>query len=106
MTTGLPKFKVRALEKVRELLEEVFTFKDVCYLRELIPFEDGHYRAVFDPAFFVLAAGQVEPSKSQWNTLKKKLKRRDEKVFVFKEHGEIVEGDARLYYLDFGFFAE
>jgi hypothetical protein len=72
----------------------------------LVEYPDGHYRALFDPALFVLPAGQSAPSKSQWNNLKKRMKRHEPLVFVFKEHGEATGGDgSQCYYVDFGFFA-
>ncbi len=73
-------------------------------LISLDEYPDGHYRAWFLPTYFVLADGVTEPSKSQWNTLKKKLKRHDARAFVFKAYGEEVRDDQMLYYLDFGFF--
>ncbi|MFC1960520.1 hypothetical protein ACFLYO_07410 [Chloroflexota bacterium] len=76
------------------------------YLRDLIAYDDGHYRAIFDPAYFVLAEGRTEPSKSQWNTLKKKMKRHHRGVFVFKQHGTTEYADAPHYTIDFGFFAD
>ena len=51
----------------------------------------------------------TEPSKSQWSTLKKQLKRRDHQIFVFKEYGTVpcnAETDATCLYLDFGFFLD
>lgn len=73
------------------------------HLLRLIPHDDGYYRALFAPAYFILSEGQTEPSKSQWNTLKKKLKRLDKQAFVFKEHGETQHEGEQAYYLDFGF---
>lgn len=75
------------------------------YFVELLDYEDGHYRVLFDPGYFVLQEGQAEPTKSQWNSLKKKLKRHDQQAFVFKAHGT-VGGPEPRYYLDFGFLAE
>ena len=78
---------------------------EVSHFVELLQYEDGHYRALFDPRYFVLREGQTEPTKSQWNSLKKKLKRHDSTVFVFKEHGEVGTQE-KQYYLDFGFLPE
>lgn len=76
------------------------------YLRELVEYPDGHYRALFEAAYFVLPGGQSAPSKSQWNNLKKRMKRHEPLVFVFKEHGEVADKDGRqCCYVDFGFFA-
>ena len=79
-------------------------------LLQLIEFDDHHFRAVFDLEHFQLAPDQPMPSKSQWNTLKKRLKRRDRSIFIFREYGRIdCETDGRALaaktclYIDFGF---
>ena len=106
----LPKFKPRHLDAVSSFVSDVLVNKqqgpDTC-LRELITYQDGHYRAIFDLTYFQLGGGRVAPSKSQWSSLKKKLKRHDPRLFVFKECGVLtsVKGEARGY-LDFGFFAD
>src|SRR5690606_28569636 len=105
----LPNFKPRRYEHVKSLMERIFTNERVSeetQFVDLIEYDDGHYRALFNPAYFVLVEGTIEPSKSQWNTLKKHAKRFDEKLFIFKEHGETKCSDAACYYLDFGFFAD
>lgn len=101
----LPRFKVLPREVVLKVISPVLTQGLTSALRDLIEYPDGHYRVIFDPAYFVLQVGQSEPSKSQWNTLKKKLKRHDPRVFVFKEHDAITHDGQRCYFLDFGFFA-
>ncbi|MFN8371761.1 MAG: hypothetical protein U0694_02645 [Anaerolineae bacterium] len=104
----LPEFRAHRREDVLNFVQNVLTndaqlkHHDVL---ELIEHKDGHYRVIFNPAYFILPEGQTEPSKSQWATLKKKFKRRDPNVFVFKEHGETKTAGTRSYYLDFGFFA-
>lgn len=113
MSKDLPKFKPRRYEAVQSFASEILTPPHETparsCLRRLIEYPDGHYRAVFDPGFFNLEAGQSAPSKSQWNTLKKKMKRHDPLVFIFKDHGETdcetgSAADNRCFYLDFGFF--
>ncbi len=69
---------------------------------DLVEYDDGHYRVLFKPDYFVLSAEQTEPTKSQWNSLKKKLKRHEATVFVFKEYGKVGTKDLQ-YYLDIGF---
>jgi len=106
----LPSFRPRPLEAVQDFIAEVLTNPHVApetCLRELIPFKAGHSRALFAPAYFVLSPGTGAPSKSQWSGLKKKLKRHNPAVFVFKECGSIRNraGEACLY-IDFGFFAD
>lgn len=104
----LPAFKAHPRDQVMELVYRVLmldSHSDHSYLHELVTYEDGHYRVLFDPAYFVLQPDQHEPSKSQWSSLKKKFKRHDPQVFVFKEHGEVKAGGKTYAYLDFGFFA-
>lgn len=76
---------------------------DSTHLVRIESFDEGYFRAVFDKHYFILPEGITTPSKSQWNTLKKRAKRMDSQVFVLKEHGETEDG---LYYLDFGFFKD
>ena len=77
---------------------------------QVITYDDNHFRAIFRKDYFALAEGQTEPSRSQWNTLKKHMKRLDNDVFVFKNYGEapcganVREPGATCYYVDFGFF--
>jgi hypothetical protein len=108
----LPTFKPRAEAYVRDYLNRVFINPQVSqdsHLREFITYPDGHYRAVFMPSYFVLAASTRVPTKSQWNTLKKRFKRLNSGVFVFKEHGTIrchpTDNAEDCLYIDFGFFA-
>lgn len=106
----LPKFKPRHLDAVAGFISEVLVNRhqgpDTC-LRELITYKDGHYRAVFDLAYFQPGAEPGAPSKSQWSSLKKKLKRHDPRLFVFKECGVVTAKDGVVRgYIDFGFFAE
>jgi len=102
--SDLPQFdRSRHPDAARAFAREVLSRGDNTFLRDLIVYDDGHFRAVFDPAYFILPADQAEPSKSQWNTLKKRFKRLDRRVFVFKVHGRDADGHG-LYWLDFGFF--
>jgi len=105
----LPAFKERPRDQVMALVHRVLmldSHSDHSYLHELTAYNDGHYRVLFDPAYFVLQPGQAEPSKSQWSSLKKKFKRHDPSVFVFKEHGSQTIKGKTYAYLDFGFFAQ
>lgn len=107
----LPAFTQRPLERVQRFAELVLTNEyqtpPQAHLRQLIAYPDGHYRAVFEHGYFILVEGQTEPSKSQWNSLKKKFKRHEPLAFIFKEHGETTcgEAEARCLYIDFGFLA-
>jgi hypothetical protein len=108
MTSELPRFAKRRPDIVENWMRMALTnprTANTSALRALIPHEDGHFRAIFSPAYFALAEGATEPTKSQWNTLKKHLKRIEPRLFIFKEHGAVeYEGELCLY-LDFGFFA-
>jgi hypothetical protein len=103
----LPPFKKRnrddVLAYIKDMLVNERSGQEA--LIDLIDYQDGHYRAVFDPRYFTLQEGQTEPTKSQWNSLKKKLKRHESTVFVFKDHGE-VGTESKRYYLDFGFLPD
>jgi hypothetical protein len=75
--------------------------EDNTHLVRIEAFDAGYFRAVFEKSYFILPEGVSVPSKSQWNTLKKRAKRIDNLVFILKEYGETQDG---FYYLDFGFF--
>ena len=103
----LPRFKAHKYADVVQLMKAVFTHQNEpehTYFVQLITEEDGHYRAVFRLSYF----STQTPSKSQWNSLKKKLKRHHPAIFVFKDYGTLpCQGDADTCgYLDFGFFAD
>lgn len=104
----LPTFATRDYEKVLQLMTDILTppHLDESTLIQLTSFNDGHFRAIFNPNYFVLADNRDIPSKSQWNTLKKKLKRHDKRIFVFKKHGiiEHQKDGSQQFYVDFGFF--
>ncbi len=104
----LPRFAPRQYEHVLSLMGHVLT-REHPYLVDLIAYPDGHYRAVFDAAYFRLEEGQTQPSRSQWSTFKKHLKRHDPLLFVFKETGEAdcaASASGRCYTVDFGFFVD
>ncbi|HLA45770.1 MAG TPA: hypothetical protein VJZ27_20145 [Aggregatilineales bacterium] len=109
----LPDFVPRSFDQVQVFIERVLTgheTPDETCLVNLIVYDDFHFRALFQKRYF----NADPPSKSQWNTLKKKLKRFDRQVFVFKDHGEagcesgeapVSSPEQSCYYLDFGFLA-
>ena len=108
--TNIPRFRKRRRDAVEDYARRVFTKPGSdaeTLLRRLDSFDDGHWRAVFDTSYFTVAAEQSEPSKSQWNTLKKRMKRMDVSVFIYKEHGTADctdDGNSGCGYVDFGFF--
>jgi Uma2 family endonuclease len=94
----LPEFDNRPPSYATNYIQTVLAGQ----LKQLVSYDDGHFRAYFNPDYFTGA----DPSKSQWNTLKKRMKRINPQVFVFKNHGESTgEEGERLLYVDFGFFA-
>lgn len=104
----LPRFRARDPELVKPFVAHILTNKDdprSAFVR-LIEHPDHSFRAVFAARFFVLNPGETTPSKSQWNNLKKKLKRAAPDVFIFKDHGSIdcAPGTPGCYYLDFAYF--
>jgi hypothetical protein len=105
----LPEFRRFSHNYVIALATQIMTHPnqpDHSYFRRLVEYEDGHYAAVFGLEYF---GASETPTKSQWNSLKKKFKRHDKRIFVFKEH--TLEGcgspddDARCGAVEFGFFA-
>ncbi len=105
MSYDLPEFEKRPKSRVLPLVNQAFGIENVV---RLDVHNDGHYRLILKPTVCTLAEGATEPSKSQWATLKKRLKRRDRKVFMFKDYGvmnlEQGSNTMKYYYLEFGFF--
>lgn len=104
----LPEFKKVKKSFVTQFINGALVGAGGASLVSLEEFDDNHYRVIFKLSYFQLAEGTDSPSKSQWNTLKKKIKRRDRAVFIFREYGQIECGDAvakteKCLYLDFGF---
>ncbi|MFO7320350.1 MAG: hypothetical protein DIU68_001340 [Chloroflexota bacterium] len=108
----LPAFQRRRFDQVHKYISRVLTNPrqaSTTRLVKLLTYDDGHYRAIFRGDYFVLQEGATGPTKSQWSTLKKHMKRIAPEVFIFKEHGEIPCGpevrdpSVRCYYIDFGF---
>jgi hypothetical protein len=109
--SDLPRFRKMRQDQVMAYISRVLTSDTSVksHLRKLMPHAAGYYRAVFSAEYFALTEGHAEPTKSQWSTLKKRMKRHNRTVFVFKEYGEIdcpESAERRCYYIDFGFFAE
>lgn len=100
----LPEFDPKAA-KQKAISFATSVFGDA--LQRVTIADDGACRAIFKTGYFVLQGDNTEPSKSQWSTLKKKLKRHNKGVFVFKETGTTPcteNSDTECYYVDFGFF--
>ena len=107
MRGELPAFRKVKKSYAAAFINGVLSSPRGASLLRLIEFDDHHFRAVFKASYFQLAEGASAPSKSQWNTLRKKIKRRNRRVFVYRESGAIACDDAPeggCLYLDFGFF--
>ena len=104
MDYDLPEFDIKAAKRyavpfAKKIFGEL--------LKQLIVEEDGHCRAIFDKTYFVLHEDATEPTKSQWSSLKKKMKRHNHKIFLFKQTGETTcneDADESCYFIDFGYF--
>ncbi len=86
---------------VRDILHDPQS-QDADFVVALLFQKGNAFRVIFDVAYFSKGDAAPNPTRSQWNTLKKKFKRRHQHVFVFKEHGTTADGN---YFLDFGFMA-
>ncbi len=109
----LPQFRRVKRAYAASIVHSVLSGARGPALLKLTEYEDGHFRAMFAASYFQLAEGRDGPSKSQWNTLKKKLKRRNRSIFVFRDHGDIDcgkvgigQGGAACLFLDFGFMVD
>ena len=110
MRDELPPFRKVKRRYAAAILHSALSGPRGAALLQLLEFEDHHFRAIFDISYFQLAEGKTMPSKSQWNSLKKRLKRRDRSIFIFRRYGRI-DCDAggktlsanTCLYIDFGF---
>lgn len=108
----LPEFRKVKHSYVTQLINGIFIGAGGASFVKLETFDDNHFRVIFRLSYFQLAEGNDMPSKSQWNTLKKRIKRRNHSIFVFREYGEIDckpsqksedKTSETCLYLDFGF---
>jgi hypothetical protein len=107
-SNDLPEFEAQSPGRVKHYVKDIFGSS----LLDVIEYEDGHYRAVFKSTYFTLHDDATEATKSQWNTLKKRMKRHNKEIFIFKEYGEVdcdmlygdQQRDYSCLYMDFGFF--
>ncbi len=110
MHSELPDFRRVSKTYAATFINSVLSGAGGASLLRLIEFEDHHFRAIFKVSYFQLAEAAGSPSKSQWNTLKKKMKRRNRSVFIYRQYGQIAcdesergESKPACLYLDFGF---
>jgi len=111
----LPEFQNRKMHIVLPYMTRLLGMSGGSAIVKLINYDDKSFRVIFKSTFFQLQEGETKPTKSQWSTLKKRMKRHDQSVFVFKKHGEIdcseagdSVSDTRDYdclFIDFGFLA-
>ena len=113
MNNELPPFRRVKRAYASSIVHSVLAGPGGPALLQLREYDDGHFRAVFSISYFQLTAERTRPSKSQWNTLKKRLKRRDRTIFVFRKYGEIdcpraaqARRNDTCLYLDFGFLPD
>ena len=110
MHSDLPEFRKVKRRYAASIFHSALSGPQGSALLQLLEFDDHHFRAVFDLSYFQLVEGNTMPSKSQWNSLKKRLKRRDRTIFIFRQYGPIdckaqgktLSADICLY-IDFGF---
>lgn len=106
---ALPEFRKTKYEYAMKFVNSVFMGAGGASLVRLETFEDNHFRAIFRPSYFQTSEDTTIPSKSQWNTLKKKMKRRNHAIFIFRKYGTINCGGSKpsatetCLYMDFAF---
>ena len=112
MPSDLPEFLNVSQSHAASLVHGALTGARGPCMVKLRRYDDNHFRAIFRLRYFDLRDGATSPSKSQWNTLKKRLKRRDRRIFVFRRYGQLsADAAAQLSagepccYIDFGFLA-
>ncbi len=108
----LPNFQRRSFEATFDFISAVLTTRDRpddTLLVELIQYEDGHYRAVFDPVYFTLQPGRKRSRPGRSGTRSRKSSNATTRRFSSSKNTARlpVKGPrgGRCYYLDFGFLA-
>ncbi len=110
MQSELPPFRRVKRRYAASIIQSALSGPRGSALLKLQEYEDGHFRVIFSASHFQVAAGRELPSKSQWNSFKKRLKRRDRTIFIFRKYGELDCAGAGItrrgetcLYLDFAF---
>jgi hypothetical protein len=102
----LPEFKATSTAKTWHFVRSVFGVNALAIEENA----DHHFRVIFKSTQFHIHEGHDSPTKSQWSSLKKRMKRHDTNVFVFKETGKAdcpdEQSEDDCYYVDFGFFVD
>jgi len=98
----LPDLQPTPIEYAQSYGERVFGERLVV----VKPQPENVYRALFRQAYFTIQPGNDKPSRSQWNTLKKRMKRVHPGVFVLREYGETQHAGQTVCYIDFGFLPD
>ena len=99
----LPNFRKSNFTYAEAYAERVFN-EQLIVVQRMEP--EHYFRAIFATAYFTIQPGNDTPSKSQWNTLKKRLKRINPTVFVLKEYGTTDYNGTIHSYIDFGFLPD
>lgn len=106
----LPQFTKQPMERVTHFAMLMFSHPnqpETSYFQRLVAYEDGHFGAVFSLNYFEKTE---VPTKSQWNSLKKKFKRHDKRIFVFKDQSvvacEAEDDSLRCGQIEFGYLRE
>ena len=89
VSSELPQFRKVKRSYAASIIHGALTSPRGAALLQLLEYDDHHFRAIFNLKHFQLAPGNRQPTKSQWNTLKKRLKRRDRTLFIFRDYGAI-----------------
>ena len=110
MSSELPPFRRVKRRYAASIIQSALSGPRGPAVLKLEENETGRFRVIFSASFFQLAEGRAQPSKSQWNTLKKRLKRRDRTIFIFRDYGVLDCAEAGTkrrgeicLYLDFAF---
>lgn len=98
----LPDLLTTHLDYATDYVETVFG-DDLIAVQ---PRPDNVHRALFEQGYFTIQPGNDKPSRSQWNTLKKRMKRVNRGVFILREYGETPHQGDTVCYIDFGFLPE
>jgi hypothetical protein len=97
----LPDFRSTSPGYAERFAQQVFGD----HLQAITHLDNNAHRALFTPGYFTVQSGHDAPSRSQWNTLKKRMKRVNPGVFVFKAYGDTQYQGNPAYYVDFGFLS-
>ncbi|MEL6272921.1 MAG: hypothetical protein AAFU54_31010 [Chloroflexota bacterium] len=99
---GLPQFKETHKTYAVQFAQKIFGDSLIDVHRQ----GNGYFRVLFEQSHFTIQPGNDAPSKSQWSTLKKRMKRVNKGVFILRKSGTTTHNDRDVFYMDFGFLEE